>query len=254
MAEQGFASPRFRLISVVFTAWLFLNPAVHSAPIRNSEPSNAIIQRLLQMNQARLRALRAYRSQRRYAAENKHFALRADVAVDEAYSYPGVKTLQVQSEKGSKFISRKVIDKLIEAEVDAAKDANRDQTQMTPDNYVFRQTGADVIGGRECYVFEVAPKLAKKYLMRGSVWIDAEDFAIVRMEGSPAKNPSFWTRKTHFVRSYQKHGVFWLPASTESDSELLIAGKSTLRIDYSNYDIDSADDAAVTVEAAKGGS
>jgi len=204
---------------------------------------------MTQMNEARRRALLAYHAQRRYVAENSHFSLRAEVAVAEAYS-SGEKEFQIVSESGSPFIRRKVIDKLLDAELDAGSKENRDESQVTPGNYLFRQTGTEVISGRTCYVFEISPKGAKKYLMRGRVWIDAEDFAIVRMDGTPSKNPSFWTRKTHFVRTYEKHGVFWLPASVESDSDILIAGKSTLKINYSGYQIDSAADAALLVETA----
>ncbi|HYK62461.1 MAG TPA: hypothetical protein VEV85_23685 [Bryobacteraceae bacterium] len=243
------ASLCFRLSAMVCAAWLPGSMPSGRAQTQDPDPSRAVIRRMTQMNEARRRALVAYHAERRYVAENGHFALRAEVAVNEAYS-AGEKEFQIVSETGSPFIRRKVIDKLIDAEVDAGTKENHDQSQIAPENYVFRQTGTDVISGRTSYVFEVIPKAAKKYLMRGRVWIDAEDFAIVRMEGSPAKNPSFWTRKTHFVRTYEKHGVFWLPASVESDSDILIAGKSTLKINYSGYKIDSAADAALLVETA----
>jgi len=233
---------------MVCAAWLVCCVPSNSAQTLDVNPS-AVIRRMLQMNEARQRALLAYRAERLYVAENPHFGLRAEVAVAEAYSSGG-KDFQIVSESGSPLIRHKVIDKLIDAELDATAKENRNDSQMTPGNYTFQQVGAEVISGRNCYVFEVIPKAAKKYLMRGRVWIDAEDFAIVRMEGSPAKNPSFWTRKTHFVRTYQKHGVFWLPASVESDSDILIAGKSTLKIGYSGYKIDSAADAALLVETA----
>ena len=242
------ASLCFRPSAMVCAVWLALCAPSSYAQTQDFD-STSVIRRMSQMNEARRRALLSYHAQRRYVAENSHFALRAEVSVSEAYS-AGDKRFRVLSEKGSPLIRRKVIDKLIDAEVDAATKENRDESQVTPANYLFQQGGTDVISGRNCYVFDVIPKTAKKYLMRGRVWIDAEDFAILRMEGSPAKNPSFWTRKTHFVRTYEKHGIFWLPASVESDSDILIAGKSTLKIDYTGYEIDSAADAALLVETA----
>ena len=74
----------------------------------------------------------------------------------------------------------------------------------------------------------------------------------MRMEGSPAKNPSFWTRKVEFTRRYQKHGPFWLAASIESESELLIAGKSSLKIEYSDYVINQAEGDQKMASLAKG--
>ncbi len=40
----------------------------------------------------------------------------------------------------------------------------------------------------------VEPQTNNKLLFRGRIWVDAEDFAVVRIEAVPAKNPSFWTK------------------------------------------------------------
>lgn len=246
------STPYFRL-GVVSSALV----AIPGATAQNRVPDTpaAIVQRMVQMNQARTNALRGYRSFRHYFAENSAFGLRADVSVQEIYSFPGKKEFTIVSETGSPFIRHRVIEKLMEAEIDDTSSEHREEGDLTPENYVFRQVGKEMIAGRPAYIFEVSPKTSKnKYLMRGHVWIDAQDFAIARMEGSTANNPSFWTRKTHFVRNYEKHGAFWLPASVESDSQILLAGKGLLRIDYSNYEIDSAasllSNAAVAVETA----
>lgn len=197
-----------------------------------------VVRRLLEMDKVRAGALCRYVSERRYIAENEKFAKYAEVSVEESYIPPDRKDLKIVSETGSAVIRRKVIDKLIEAEMDAVRGDNLDQTHITPENYRFRLNGPQDVDGRSCFVLEVTPRSAKKYLMRGQVWVDTNDFAIVRMEGSPAKNPSIWTRKVRFVRRYEKHGDLWLPASVESESDLVIAGKSTLKIEYSDYRIE----------------
>lgn len=204
--------------------------------------ADEVVDRMLVMNQTRAAALQQYTSERHYIADNPHFSKRAEVAVEEIYIHPGKKDLKIISASGSALIQHKVIDKIIEAEVEAAREENRDQTFITPENYEFRLIGTEEIDDRFCYVLDVTPRVPKKYLMQGEIWVDASEFAIVRMEGSPAKNPSFWTRKVHFVRRYGKHGQFWLPASVESESELWIAGKSTLKIEYSEYRIGAAAD------------
>jgi hypothetical protein len=244
-------TPYFRL-SVISCALA----AIPSAPAQNRVPDTptAIVQRMVEMNQARTNALRGYRSFRRYFAENSAFGLQAEVSAQEIYSFPGRKEFKIVSESGSPLIRHRVIEKLMEAEIYDSSNEHRKEGELSPENYVFRQVGNETIAGRTAYIFEVSPKTSNKYLMRGRVWIDAQDFAVARMEGSTAHNPSFWTRKNHFVRSYEKLGAFWLPASVESDSQILLAGKSQLRIDYSGYEIDSAasllSNAAVAVETA----
>jgi hypothetical protein len=211
-----------------------------------------VIQRMLESDKARRSALQQYTSNRRYVADNKRFSKHAEVAVREKYVYPGKKQFETISENGSDYIRRKVINKLIEAEQDAAQSENRDQTRLTPGNYKFELLGAEEQEGHPCFLIAVTPNQSKKYLMRGRIWVHQEDFAIVRMEGSPAKNPSFWTRKVEFTRRYQKPGPFWLAASIESESELLVAGKSSLKIEYSDYVINQAEGDQKMASLAKG--
>ena len=79
-----------------------------------------------------------------------------------------------------------------------------DESRVTPENYSFRMLGIEEIDGRTAYAIEVTPKVPKKYLMRGTIWVDAADYAIVRMQGSPAKNPSFFIKSVRFTHTYQK--------------------------------------------------
>jgi len=199
--------------------------------------ADQVIQRMTELDQLRRSALQQYTSNRRYVVDNGRLKKHAEVTVREKYVYPGQKEFQTLSESGAGYIRRKVISKLIEAEVDAAQSQNRDQTRITLDNYKFELLGSEEQEGRPCFLISVIPNRSKKYLMKGRIWVDQTDFAIVRMEGSPAQNPSFWTRKVRFTRCYQKHGPGWLPASIESESEVLVAGKSSLRIEYSDYAI-----------------
>ena len=214
--------------------------------------ADRVIQRMLERDQWRRSALQQYTSNRRYVADNERFSKHAEVVVREKYVYPGKKEFETLSESGSDYIRHKVISSLIDAEQDAAQKQNQDQTRITPENYQFELLGAEEQEGRPCFLIAVVPKHSKKYLMKGRIWVDQEDFAIVRMEGSPAKNPSFWTRKVQFTRRYEKHGPFWLAASIESESELLIAGKSSLKIEYSDYVITQAESDQKIALLAKG--
>ncbi len=81
----------------------------------------------------------------------------------------------------------------------------------------------------------VKPKRKEKYLFQGLIWVDAEDYALVRAEGSPAKNPSFWTKSTHFVQLYRKAGPLWFPLATQSVTEARIFGTTDVNIEYFDY-------------------
>jgi len=75
---------------------------------------------------------------------------------------------------------------------------------ITTANYTF--TLGWRRGSRPVPLFRLRgmPKRKDKYLFEGKIWIDAEDFAVVKIAGHPAKKPSFWITRADFVRQYQR--------------------------------------------------
>jgi hypothetical protein len=126
---------------------------------------------------------------------------------------------------------------MLDSEIEASRDGLRDATQITPRNYTFRLIGSEELAGRKSFVLEVTPKTKNKYLFQGKVWVDAEDYGIARIEGTPAQNPSVWVRKTSFVHRYEKNGPFWLAVSTTSSTDVWVFGRTELLIEYSGYRI-----------------
>jgi len=72
-------------------------------------------------------------------------------------------------------------------------------------------------------------------LITGKIWVDATDYSIVRIEGQPARNPSFWVHSVHFVHTYQKLGPFWFASSTDTTSQIRVFGDSELTIENVDY-------------------
>ena len=245
--KQGFA------LWCALLAFCLIPAAGVAADEDNQTPqltADEVIEKMLQMDQWRTMALQRYKASRRYVIDNKRFHKHAEVTVQEAYSYPGKKEILTVAESGSSFVRKKVIHKLIDAELESTRDENRNQTRITPEFYEFQWIGTDNISGRPCFLLEIIPKLRKKFLMRGEICVDQKDLAIVQIEGRPAKKPSFWTRKVHIIRRYRKHGPFWLTDSIESESDVWIAGKSYLKIDYFDYQINPPENPVQEVSEA----
>jgi hypothetical protein len=87
------------------------------------------------------------------------------------------------------------------------------------------------------FVLQAEPRRKNKFLFRGLVWVDAGDYAVARIDGEPAKNPSFWISKTTIYHRYLKVGDFWLPAQNVSRTEVLLGGTATLSIEYQDYTV-----------------
>jgi outer membrane lipoprotein-sorting protein len=224
--------PVLALLAVCIPA--VAQPATVSAPFSADE----VMQRVVKMNEQRANALESYSSIRSYHLECHCLSHKeADMVVRAEYEAPNKKIFTIVSESGSGTVRSRVFKKLLEAEQESMREENQQRSAITPQNYTFQLTDYQEIGGNEFYVLEARPLTKNKFLFRGRIWVDAKDFAIAQVEGEPAVNPSWWTVKTDFKRSYQKIDSFWLPESNESGTKVRIFGTAVLTIKYGDYQI-----------------
>jgi hypothetical protein len=196
-------------------------------------PAEEIVARMLVRDNKRRSAFSGYTVLRQYQIVNK--PRHAEMLVRLVCSQDGGKRFQILHEEGSGFIRNHVIRKMLKEEAKASHRETRESTRIIPANYWFRVAGMDAVEGRPAYVLEITPKTKAKYLIRGRIWVDASDYAITRIEGSPAKKPSFWTRSVHFIHTYEKVNSFWFAASTWSVTDVRIFGKAELWINDFGY-------------------
>jgi negative regulator of sigma E activity len=218
-------------------AVLFLLPA--SAVAADESPSlptaTEIVTRMGSRDLQRQVSVEGYAGMRRYVLDNQHLHKRAEMLVQVQGDPDGTKHFEVVSEDGWKAAHKHVLRKMLESESETSRPEMRASTKINLENYDFEVIGTEMVADRTAYVLETHPKRKEKYLFRGRIWVDAEDYALVRAEGSPAKNPSFWTKSTHFVHIYQKNGPLWFPRSTQSVTEAHIFGTTDVNIEYFDY-------------------
>ncbi len=197
--------------------------------------ASEILERMVQADNQRAAALAGYSGVRRYRFENKKSGKTAEMTVRMSCGSDGVKTFEVVAEKGSGFVRGHILRKMIEAESESSQKGERKESRIIPENYDFRLVGKETSDGRASYVLEINPKKPSKFAIRGRIWVDAEDFAIARIEGQPAKNPSFWIRSAKVEQRYGRNGQFWLPALNHSVAQARIFGQTEVVIEYSDY-------------------
>jgi hypothetical protein len=176
-----------------------------------------------------------YAGMRRYVLENNGMHKRAEMLVRVTGDSDGTKHFEVLSEEGWRAAQSHVLRKMLESESQTSHPEARAKTRLCPDNYEFKMVGQENVADRSAYAIDVTPKRHDKLLFEGRIWVDAEDYALVRADGSPAKSPSFWTKHVHFVHTYQKNGPFWFPLCTESITDARIFGRTGLTIEYFDY-------------------
>ena len=210
--------------------------AESSTPV-GDRTANEIVSKMLAENQRRKDRLQSYTVVRKYEIRTQEGKVGAESVVRMEYRAPDVKMFEKTSEKGSGVVRRMVFDRLMDSESESASGQQRQESALTPANYDFRYTGEEDIGPYHCLVLQVVPKRKDKYLFEGKIWIESHDFAVVKIEGHPAKKLSFWINQADFVREYQKVDEFWLPLRDETLVEVRVYGKRVLTIEHGPYQI-----------------
>jgi hypothetical protein len=180
-------------------------------------------------------SLHGYVSTRRYVLENRAHQKRAEMLVRLICAEDGSKQFEVVGESGWVGARKLVFPRLLDAEREAARPDVREQSRIIPANYKFEMVGMESVRDKPAYILAIEPKTANKYLSRGRIWVDAGEYAIVRVDGKPAKNPSFWIKNIHFVHEYDKTGTFWFPVSDRSVTDVRVFGATEMAIEYFDF-------------------
>jgi hypothetical protein len=144
-------------------------------------------------------------------------------------------TYEIAKSEGSGVIVKHVLLKALDAEQDAVQSStNKAQSALTPANYEFLDVNP--LDGRLVSV-SVKPKRNHVMLIDGHLVIESDSADLVRVEGELSKRPSFWTRRVHVVREYDRIGGVHVPIHMTSEADVLIVGKSTFSMDYKYSEI-----------------
>src|SRR5579859_187085 len=228
------------LAAFAVVIWVFAAAArAQSDPALPNLTADQVVQRLMEKNQERAAALQHYLGKRSYRLEYHGFPASAEATMDVEVNFdaPATKHFTVVSTTGSKMIQNRVFHKLLESEEQAGDANNRTRTELGPDNYTFSLAGTE---GKN-YVLNVEPKQESRFLYRGKIWVDSQDFAVTRIEAQPARNPSFWTTKSLIHHTYQKlDNGFYLPKENKTVTNVRLGGVATLTIEYQSYLVTAA--------------
>jgi len=136
---------------------------------------------------------------------------------------------QITSADGSGLIQKKVLVAALEAEQRAVESANKSQSALTPANYEFLD-----VSPLDAHLVKVDVRPRRKHVMlvNGALVIESDSADLVRVEGDLSQRPSFWTRRVHVVREYDRVGGVHVPVSMKSTADVLIVGSSSFSMTY----------------------
>lgn len=209
-------------------------PATASAQLSVDE----VVQRMVAMNYARTEALHAYCATRFYHVAYSGLGHQtAEMTVQMEYHEPGPKRFTITAEAGSEMLRHHVLEPLVKAEQSDAQVTSRQGLALGPTNYQFVLLQAPDGHDQHNYVLQATPLSGKhqRFLFHGKVWVDPNDYGIVRIQGVLPDVPSFWVASAEFDYHNQKVGDFWLPETNDTIAHLRFFGHAVLTIRYGAF-------------------
>lgn len=221
-----------------------LSIAAPAAQARDRNPSPAlglneaqIVAGIRDRNRIQNQTLMRYSALRTYSVVYHGMGtITARMQVEVTYDAAQGKSFRIVSQSGAVLLRDAVLKRAVDSEKEASK--QKEATALTPANYRFRLTGNGVVNGRRVYILDVKPVKPEKFLYRGTIWVDAASFGVVKIEAAPAKSPSIWISHSTISVTDELTDGFWLPQQTQSQTMVRLGGRATLTIDYGHYRIE----------------
>ncbi len=198
-------------------------------------PLDEILTRMKQADQNRLSRFTGYTGTRNYSINTPRIGLKASMKVDVQVLPTGVKQFKIISMTGPGALRKLVFQRMLDTESKASQPESQSTTKINQDNYDFKFVETRSENNRNVYVLAAEPRTGNPLLFRGNISVDAEHFAITRLEGSPAKKPSMWVESTRFVHEYVPVGEHWFASSNRSQTNVRVFGKAEVLIEYNDY-------------------
>jgi len=197
------------------------------AAAQQTPATTTIIQRVVARNDP---PPRQYRALRRLEAQSDKLGGSAWIEAWTEVDPAGGFRYEIIGEGGSGFVRGKVLRPWLASEKKMWADGDPERASFSLANYAFDDRGLTP-DGLAC--LGVQSRRKDVLLVDGSIYVNADDGDIVRIEGRLSKSPSFWTRRVEVVRHYLRINGVHVPVAIESVAQVLIAGRSTFRMTYS---------------------
>ena len=225
------------LLSLAVAAW--------AAEPASTLPSTENIVARMREARARNRAqLRPYQVVRDYQLFGKEQKSKSEVTAYIDYVPPDVQNFTIHRNNGVNM-GEVIVRKILESEKEIL--TNQSASDISPANYSFRVVRKDVLDRQPCYVLELRPLRKDSKLLEGLIWVDASSFMILRMEGQPARAPSWWVHNIHVALEFRAVHGMWLQTALRSTANVRLLGEHTLVSHDVEYKMGAIEAAAAPV-------
>jgi hypothetical protein len=190
--------------------------------------------------QRQARELGAYRDTTVVEAELPQTKQKGTYQLQRMYSAPKSLAFKAINFVGDGFVKTNVIARLLQSEVDRAKQGDNSDVAINAENYKFTYKGIEEMeGGPLCHVFQVKPRHNRVGLFKGTVYLNVYNGAMYRAEGKMVKSPSFFVKNVEFSQEYAEVGGFDMITHIHSTADARIIGKAIVDIKHNDVQAQS---------------
>lgn len=163
----------------------------------------------------------------------------AEMTVKTDYREETGKSYTILSQSGSQIVRSLVLNAILDSEKRINLPGNREGSWITSANYEMKLKpgGIQRQDDRDCLVLAITPKHKAPNMIDGTLWVDAKDGLIVRIEGVASQSPSVFTGPAHVMRKYVNMNGFAMATQARAVSESFLLGRTVVTIDYRDYQI-----------------
>ncbi len=217
-----------------------LSLAVAATPVQSPD-SAAVIQGVDAAVQARVDHVLGFTDTERYevyrGADETHPA--AQMTVRDTFRKGRGKTYTVLSESGPTVIEHLGLQPLLDNETEVNLPSQIAKSWFTSANYTMQlKPGTQQVNGRTCYALSIEPRRKAPNMIEGTLWVDAGNYSIIRVQGIASKKPSVFAGTTHMMRDYEDIDGYSMATHARAESDSFFFGRTVVVIRYYDYHLE----------------
>ncbi|MFP5211110.1 MAG: hypothetical protein ACLGRW_17655 [Acidobacteriota bacterium] len=161
----------------------------------------------------------------------------ATMTVRDTYQKGVGKKYTILSQSGSAIIQKFGLRPLLDNEMRINNPATVRDSWFTSANYVMKLKPGSIqqVDGRDCLAISISPRHKAPNMIDGTLWVDAKDSWIVKVEGVASKSPSIWAGTTKMMRQYTLVDGYSQAMHARAESDSFLFGHTVVVVDYGDY-------------------
>jgi hypothetical protein len=224
-------------------AFFTILSCVHPVSLSAKEPDNpAVVEGIDASVKARIDNVAGYTVTEHYAVFRSHDETHpaAEMVVKTVYRKGVGKNYTILSQNGSSILRSEVLGTLLENEKRMSQPGNAETALIDSANYDMKLTSEPLqqLDGRNCLAVSLSPRRVSPFLFKGTLWVDARDYAIVQFEGTASRSSSLLTGAAKVLRQYAIVNGFPMATHAKAVSDSALLGQTVVKIDYTDYQVE----------------